>query len=123
MKEIKLASGENEFSISLIDEQTEDLSLEYDVRIQVEVKSDDFIGFTKYWVLSEAMQGFCQSLINLNETRSGSALLESMSSGEHEMRVFVNKTLKGESKTALNIGGPSCGRYYDIREGFCFPEY
>lgn len=35
--------------------------------------------------------------------------------GEHEMRFFVNKTLKGESKTVLNSGGPFCGRYYDIR--------
>lgn len=93
MKEIKLSSGENEFSISLIDEQTEDLLLEYDVRLKVVVKSNGFTGGTKCWVISEAMQVFCQSLINLNEKRSGSALLESMSPGELAINVHSIDTL------------------------------
>jgi len=59
-----------------------------DALLGVRMHSAGFSGSTEVWVLQEQLRLFCSSLVKLEQSLRGQAMLESVSPGELELKVF-----------------------------------
>jgi hypothetical protein len=87
-------------------QENEDLPSKGDAYVTIKLSSNGFSGQNSLWVLSESLFYFCRSLIVLEKTRKGEALLESISPGELNLQIFSIDSLGHmgvRGKTGFNV--------------------
>jgi len=85
---IRFDNHNNYFELDLATQEKEDLPSKGDAYVTIKLSSNGFSGQNDLWVLSESLFYFCRSLIALEKTRKGEALVESISPGELNLQIF-----------------------------------
>ena len=84
-----IKNRENFIEIGITPEEDEALPSYGDAYVTIAVKSNGFSGRNDLWVTADDMKRFCKSLVQLEMSRKGEAVLESVSPGELVMKVYA----------------------------------
>lgn len=96
-----------------------------DAYITLEVQSGKFSGHNALWVQSESMASFCHALVMLHQTLNGEALLESISPGKLQLKVFSCNSrgcLAIEGVIGSHLIGENQKFWHSVSFGFEFEQ-
>jgi len=94
-----------------------------DAYITIDVLSEGFAGQNDLWVLGQAFSEFCASLVSLESSLKGEAVLESISPNELKLRIFSanNRGLLAiEGNTGYEVQGQEGSFWHSVSFGFTF---
>ena len=112
---LRFSDGQNAFEMDVAIEEDRSLPSHGDAYVTVKVQSEGFNGHNDLWVLGPALSAFCRSLVQLNNSLMGEALLESISPKELELKVRSVSSrghLAVEGSTGYNVEGTNGQSYW-----------
>jgi hypothetical protein len=115
MDVLRFSDGQNYFEMGVAIEEDRALPSHGDAYVTVKVQSEGFNGHNDLWVLAAALTTFCRSLVQLNSSLKGEALLEAMSPKELELKVCSVSSrghLAVEGSTGYNVQGRNGYSYW-----------
>jgi hypothetical protein len=120
---IRFEGNKDYFELDLVSQKDEDLPSKGDAYISIKLSSAGFSGENSLWVMSESICAFCRALMELEKTRRGSAVLESISPGELTL-IIRNIDRAGhmgiEGKTGYHVQRENSSAFHSVEFGFEF---
>jgi hypothetical protein len=120
---LRFHDREDFVEVDLINQETSELPSKGDAYLTIRVSSEGFTGHNDLWVLSSVFSSFCRTLVELENSRKGEAVLESISPGE--LRLVVRSLnsrghMVVEGYTGYNVQRENLSIRHSVQFGFEF---
>ena len=123
MSFLRLHNVDDFFEMAVAIEEDHTLQNFGDAYITIKVQSHGFVGHNDVWVTGDAFASFCRSLLALERSLSGEAVLESISPKELKLRirsVSCRGHLAVEGETGHRIRGQNGLYWHSVSFGIEF---